>query len=97
MSEFQFLKRPYTVGCSIIITAPSVCTSLVCQGVTQHTEKTANGFTVFPGCPSSRAGSPGPPTLVVARTLKLAVGVRVQACESSFRRQRSVASCPGLS
>uniref|UniRef100_A0A6B0UU90 Uncharacterized protein n=1 Tax=Ixodes ricinus TaxID=34613 RepID=A0A6B0UU90_IXORI len=43
-----------------------------------------------PGCPSSRAGSPGTPTLVVARRSELTVGVRVQACGSSFPRQRCV-------
>ncbi|KAG0423052.1 hypothetical protein HPB47_001145 [Ixodes persulcatus] len=52
--------------------------------VTKHNEKAANGFIVHPGYQSSRAGSPDPPTLVVARRSELAVGARVQACGSSF-------------
>uniref|UniRef100_A0A147BNV5 Putative secreted protein n=1 Tax=Ixodes ricinus TaxID=34613 RepID=A0A147BNV5_IXORI len=72
----------------IIIAARSICASLVSQGVTQHNEKTVNGLTVLPGCPSSRAGTPHPPTLVVARRSELAV--RVQACGSSFPSQRCV-------
>ncbi|KAG0411958.1 hypothetical protein HPB47_010909, partial [Ixodes persulcatus] len=50
--------------------------------VTQHNEKAVNGFIVHPGCPSSRAGSPDPPTLVVACRSELPVGARVQACGS---------------
>ncbi|KAG0433127.1 hypothetical protein HPB47_020214, partial [Ixodes persulcatus] len=45
--------------------------------VTQHNEKAANGFIVHPGCPSSRANRPDPPTLVVARRSELTVGARV--------------------
>ncbi|KAG0430432.1 hypothetical protein HPB47_022702 [Ixodes persulcatus] len=57
---------------------------LLRREVTQHNEKAANGFIVHPGCPSSRAGRPDPPTLVVARRSQLTVGARVQACGSSF-------------
>uniref|UniRef100_A0A6B0UJB5 Putative secreted protein n=1 Tax=Ixodes ricinus TaxID=34613 RepID=A0A6B0UJB5_IXORI len=43
-----------------------------------------------PGCQSSRAGCPGPPTLVVACRSELSVRVRVQACGSCFPFQRCI-------
>uniref|UniRef100_A0A6B0V163 Putative secreted protein n=1 Tax=Ixodes ricinus TaxID=34613 RepID=A0A6B0V163_IXORI len=73
---------------SLLVAArSSVCASPVSQEVTQRNEKAANGFIVHPGCPSSRAGSPDTPTLVVARRSELTVGARVQACGSSSPRQ----------
>uniref|UniRef100_A0A6B0UC74 Uncharacterized protein n=1 Tax=Ixodes ricinus TaxID=34613 RepID=A0A6B0UC74_IXORI len=72
---------------SLVVAARSVCASPVSQEVTPHNEKAANGFIVHPGCPSSRAGSPDPPTLVVARRSELRVGARDQACGSSSPRQ----------
>ncbi|KAG0414438.1 hypothetical protein HPB47_008382 [Ixodes persulcatus] len=64
--------------------------------VTQHNEKETNRCTVLPGCPSSKAGSSDPPTLVVVRRSELAVGVRVQTCGSSFPHASAAPVWPGL-
>uniref|UniRef100_A0A6B0UY28 Putative secreted protein n=1 Tax=Ixodes ricinus TaxID=34613 RepID=A0A6B0UY28_IXORI len=85
----------------IIIAARSICASLVSQGVTRQTEKTTKRFTVLPSFPSSRAGTPDPPT--PGRPLLSPVVQSSQSASVSRPADRlshasaAWASCSGLS